>query len=215
MQYQVEAVLLGFAMGPACLASCGPVLFPWLAAAARPLAGTAFLLAQFLAGRLAGYLVFAAAAWLLGFALPLEPPVRAAIFGAAHLAIAAALIFYALRLRKPKLPDCGSCAFSSQVHRWYDSTTPAVLGFLTGVNLCPPFVGAAVRAAEAGALSGAELFFVLFFAGTAVWFVPALAIGFLQHLPAAAVVARMTMVLLGGYYGYAGVISLGRSVLYG
>ena len=36
----VEAILLGFASGPACVTSCGPVLAPLLTAAGQPVRRT-------------------------------------------------------------------------------------------------------------------------------------------------------------------------------
>lgn len=64
-----EALLLGVSSGPVCLASCSPVL----AAEQKSPRGTGALLAQFLTGRLAGYLAFACLAWLLGLSLNLQP----------------------------------------------------------------------------------------------------------------------------------------------
>ena len=58
------------------------------------------------------------------------------------------------------------------------------LGFLTGINLCPPFLVAGVRAAQLEHLWAALLFFVCFFAGTAVWFLPFLSMGLVQRTPA-------------------------------
>ena len=68
-----EALLLGVSSGPVCLAACSPVLVPVLAAEQRSARGTGALLAQFLGGRLAGYLGFACIAWLLGLSLNLDP----------------------------------------------------------------------------------------------------------------------------------------------
>jgi hypothetical protein len=68
-----EALLLGVSSGPVCLASCTAVLIPVLAAEQRSPRGTGALLAQFLGGRLAGYLLFACLAWLLGLSLQLQP----------------------------------------------------------------------------------------------------------------------------------------------
>ncbi len=58
-----EALALGFGSGPVCVASCGPVLLPWLGAEPRDVGTTGRLLAIFLGGRLAGYLSFAVVAW--------------------------------------------------------------------------------------------------------------------------------------------------------
>ena len=82
-----EAVVLGFASGPVCVASCGPVLLPWLAAEPRGLRATGQLLGVFLGGRLAGYLAFAVIAWTAGVALPVDAGTRTLIFGLANLGL--------------------------------------------------------------------------------------------------------------------------------
>jgi hypothetical protein len=89
------------------------------------------------------------------------------------------------------------------------------LGFLTGINLCPPFLVAGVRAAQLAHLSAALLFFFCFFAGTAVWFIPFLSLGFLKRTPAVVAVARMVAVLLAFWYGFSGVSILIERTFHG
>jgi sulfite exporter TauE/SafE len=94
-----DAALLGLASGPACLASCGPVLAPSLAARGTGLAGTARLLASFLSGRVAGYLVFSVLVWSAGLTAPEAPRSRALVFGLVDLGMAAALVAYGFGTR--------------------------------------------------------------------------------------------------------------------
>jgi hypothetical protein len=56
---------------------------------------------------------------------------------------------------------------------------------------------------------------VCFFAGTAVWFLPFLSMGFVQRTPAVVTVARMVAVLLACWYGFSGVSILIERTLYG
>jgi Ca2+/Na+ antiporter len=92
---------------------------------------------------------------------------------------------------------------------------PVLLGLLTGVNLCPPFIVAAVRAMESGSVTGAVLFFLAFFAGTAVWFAPFTALGALRVAETAPTVARFTMLALAAYYAYLGILTLLGRLLHG
>jgi hypothetical protein len=195
-----EAVLLGLSSGPACLASCGPVLLPWLAFEAHNARGTAIALGEFLAGRLGGYLAFAALAWWAGMVLPLNPRAHAVFFGIAHLGIAAALVWHVFRPRR-------FCAG----HR---AGGPLTLGFLTGINLCAPFVAAAVRATESPGLGHAVLFFTAYFAGTTVWFLPALGVTGLRRFGSLATIARYMLSLLAAYYAYLGAVGIARSFVY-
>ena len=211
MSNVAEALALGFGAGPICVAYCGPVLLPWLGAEPRDLGTTGRLLAVFLGGRLAGYLSFAVVVWAAGLTIPLDLRTRTLVFGLANFGLAALLGFSACvpRRRWAKAPD-------ERHTRLYQIGTadrfrpPAAvtLGFLTGLNLCPPFVAAGIRAAATHSLPGALAFFALFFAGTAVWFLPSLAISPLRRFSALPVVARMTMAALSIYYAYLGVVSM-------
>jgi hypothetical protein len=78
---------------------------PVLAAEQKSPRGTGALLAQFLGGRLAGYLGFACIAWLLGLSLRFQPRDQALIYGLADLGLAIFLGGYALAARAPER-DC-------------------------------------------------------------------------------------------------------------
>ncbi len=197
-----EPLLLGFSSGLACLAACGPILLPWLAAAGAGWGGTTARLAGFLAGRLAGYLGFAVVAWALGLALPLAPRSGIVLAAVVDVALGAMLAFYAVRPVRPVGP-CGPMA-----RRTPRGIGPVVLGLLTGLNLCPPFVAAAVRAAQTHSLPAALGFFALFFAGTLVWFLPFLGVGAVRRFTAVPTVARFTAGLVAVYYGGRGIVTL-------
>jgi sulfite exporter TauE/SafE len=211
-----EALILGFGSGPVCLASCGPVLWPWLAAEQRDWRGNAGLLTSFLSGRLAGYLAFAVAAWAVGLALPGDARLRALVYGVANLALA---VFLACSVVWPRRGCRATDAPGGELHQIanvkraqrFHMPAAVTLGFLTGLNLCPPFVAAGVRAAETRSLFASLLFFTLFFAGTAVWFAPSVAISRLRRYPAVPAVARITLAVLAIYYLYLGIISCAAS----
>ncbi len=212
-----EPALLGFSSGLVCLAACGPVLLPWLAAEGVGLRGTGALLGRFLGGRLAGYLAFATMAWALGLALPLPAGLEAWRFGAVHLALAAALAWYALSTLRPRPATCAG-GLSAPRRRAlavrFRAAGPAVLGFLSGLNLCPPFLVAGVRAAQQHSLPGALEFFALFFAGTLVWFLPFLGVSAVRRFTGLRLVARFTTLLVAAYYGYLGSVTMGAALLH-
>jgi sulfite exporter TauE/SafE len=204
-----EALALGFGSGPVCLASCGPVLLPWLGAEPRELRTTGRLLALFLGGRLAGYLSFAVVAWAAGLALPLDARTRTLVFGLANFGLAVLLGASALFPRRhcmtvPDEPQTGLYQIGPADR--FRPPAAVTLGFFTGLNLCPPFVAAGVRAAATHSLVGALAFFTLFFVGTAVWFIPSLAVSPLRRFRAVPSVARMTMAALAIYYAYLGIV---------
>ena len=216
-----EALVLGLTTGPVCMASCGPVVLPWMLVQPKGMWSHSRQLFLFLAARLAGYMVFAAAAWLLGAAIPRAWSGRSWAYVGIDLLLALALVVYAAGWPRSRR---ASSALSPRpsVHLVEIGAAPhprpsgaLALGFLTGINLCPPFLVAGVRAAQLAHLSGALFFFLCFFAGTAIWFLPFLSLGFLQRTPAVVTVARMVAVLLACWYGFSGVSLLIERTLHG
>ena len=208
-----EAMALGLASGPACVASCGPVLVPSSLAEGAGLRLNVRYLSAFLGMRFLGYLVFAAFAWEVGTLVSLASGVRSLVFGTVHVLLAGVLLCYAYAAGRSCVHACaGSELVNIGVAGKHGVPGAAVLGFLTGVSLCPPFVAAAVRVAELDSLAAALFFFTVFFAGTSVWFVPFVGLGCVRRNEAVTTVARMAMVLVAFYYAYLGLMMLiGRS----
>ena len=204
-----EALFLGLASGPACVASCGPVLVPSLLAERDGLRLNSRYLSAFLATRLLGYLLFAAVAWELGALVAIPSSERSLVFALIHLLLAAVLLRYAYSVGRACNHACASSELvtigAAGKHRVPGA---AVLGFLTGVSLCPPFVAAGIRVAELGSLAAALFFFTIFFVGTSIWFVPFVGLGCVRRNEAVTTVARMAMVLIAFYYAYLGVMML-------
>jgi len=225
--------VLGLATGPVCLATCGPVVVPWMMVQPRGVRSHSRQLGLFLAARLAGYMVFATAVWLVGSSIQRAWPGRAGIgqswlMGGIDVLLAAALVFYAVGW--PHRRCAAANPAYAQASARHGATGELVrigepprplrsgalaLGFLTGINLCPPFLVAGMRAAQLEHLSAALVFFACFFAGTAVWFLPFLSMGFVQRTPAVVTVARMVAVLLACWYGFSGVSILIERTFYG
>ena len=163
-----QALALGLASGPACVASCGPVVIPSLLAERAGLRINVRYLSTFLATRLLGYLVFATVAWELGALLTLPVSGRLWVFATIHLLLGFVLLWYAYSVGRSCTQACaGSELVTIGAPAGRKVPAAAALGFLTGVSLCPPFVAAGVRAAEAANLVGALVFFTVFFAAWA------------------------------------------------
>jgi len=209
-----EALVLGLASGPACMASCGPVVVPSLLAERAGLRLNTRYLSTFLGARFLGYLLFSAVAWELGALISLPPAPRMLLIGVIHVLLACVLLWYAYSAGHTCTQSCsGSELVSIGVTRKRSVSGAAALGFLTGLSLCPPFVAAGVRAAELGSVAAALVFFAVFFVGTSAWFVPFVGLGCVARNEAVTTVARMAMVLIGLYYAYLGLaMLLGRKV---
>ena len=214
-----EALALGLASGPACIAACGPVLVPSLLTGQAGLRPNARSLSAFLGARLLGYLLFAVVAWELGALASLLTAPRGLLIGIVYVLLAGVLFWYAYSAKH----DCARPCSGSELVRIGAGTVEqhgekkhrlvagaAALGFLTGLNLCPPFVVAGIRAAGLGSVVQALLFFIFFFVGTSVWFVPFAGLGCVVRNQAVNTVARMAMALIALYY-----LTLGIALLLG
>lgn len=206
----MQPFLLGLASGVTCLAYCAPVLIPLMLGEARGVPRSLLLLGQFLGGRLAGYLLFGFAAWATGRLAPPGTEHRGLAFGIAYAALALLMLAYGV-FRPPTVCAGEPRGVRALLARW-PAALPAGLGFLTGVNLCPPFLLAFAGAADSASVWGSLLFFTLFFAGTSVYMVPLSLAGGLRRFQAARAVGRLAAVCVGLYYLYAGVLLIVREV---
>lgn len=211
-----EAFLLGLASGPACVASCGPVVVPSLLAEGAGWRLNARYLTSFLGTRFLGYLLFAAVAWELGVLVSPPPAARTLIYGGIHVLLGVALLWYARSIGRGCAHACAGSRLVS-IGRVGKHGVPgaAVLGLLTGVSLCPPFVAAGLRAAQLGSMAAALLFFAVFFVATTLWFVPFLGLGCVQRNTSVIFVARTAIVLVALYYLLAGMAMLAGRRIYG
>jgi len=215
----LEGFALGLASGPACVVTCTPVLGPWLVAERGGPAAPWRPLAEFLIGRLIAYGLFAVAAWWLARALSEETIFRAWIFGLANTALGVVLIPYGLR----RTPDraAGHCGhhrdgrLGARLAQTIPTRMPLLLGFFLGLNLCPPFLLATTAAAQTESLGGSLLFFFLFFLGTSLWLLPFPLFGALGRVPSLAVIARFSAAIVGLYYAYLGILTLGGILSHG
>ncbi len=186
-----QAFFLGLSMGPACLGYCAPVFFPLVASERQTKwVGTARLVGLFLLGRLAGYSLVGAGVGIAG-ALLLQG-VSATAWGVVRIAMGILLILFGL-LTAATRPRW--CAMQGKPGR--SLAFSALLGFLTGLNLCPPFGAAIAGAAAAGSVQSALFYFWSFFAGTALYFAPLVFISPLTRMEAFRQVARVCLFLSG------------------
>jgi len=215
-----EALVLGFASGSACLASCGVVLLPWLTGLRRGPGGTLALLGVYLGGRLGGYLVFGLGVGLAGARLDLRGSAGLLVGGLTSLAVGTMLGVQAWRGPRPEHGGCPAAlggpldrrhGLAGLLARRQGLAGLALLGLLTGLNLCGPFVAATLRAAQAGGPLRAMLFFLVFFVGTAVWTLPLALVGLFRRWRALAQVARLTLGILAVHYTcFGALLLLGR-----
>lgn len=214
--------MLGLATGPICLASCGPVVLPWMLVQPSGVRVHVRQMSIFLGARLAGYLLFASLIWVVGAVVARSWGQQTWMYGTVQVLLAAGLLIYAAgwphahcAIAKSKAPALVQIADAPAEPPRPRPAGAMALGFLTGINLCPPFLVAGLRAAQLSTLSGALFFFAAFFLGTAVWFMPFLSLSLVRRTPTFLTVARMAAVLLACWYGFAGASLLIEKAIYG
>ncbi len=200
----MQGLLLGLANGATCLAYCAPVLIPLMLGEGQKTRQNWGLLGKFLGGRLAGYLLFGLIAWLASQLIFGEPAYRNLILGVAYVVLSVLLAVYGLS--KAPVACAGSMKDARRLLRRWPALLPLGVGFLTGLNLCPPFLLAFTNAAGAGTLAASLFFFLAFFVGTSLYFVPLAFVGFMSHVNALRTVGKLAAVLMALYYAYTGVI---------
>ena len=231
----MQGFLLGLAVAPTCLAYCVPVAVPYLLGEGRTVRSSALAMGQFLGGRLCGYLAFAVLAWLVHQMLHQGTTGRLDVVagGAVDLVLAGLLTWYGLATRPAPcaahrfVASCGNegpiaVELPTGPHRQTEAAggrhtpqktaprrsllvLPVAMGFLTGLNLCPPFLAAFTGAAKTESLGESLAFFACFFLGTLVFFLPLPLLGALGRFSAIKSIGRLTALVMAAFYVYAGI----------
>jgi sulfite exporter TauE/SafE len=207
----MEGFLLGVANGMTCLAFCAPVLVPFLLEQGKDSRRSALVLAQFLGGRLGGYLLVGLLAWATGSLALLSTGHQGVLVGAAYVGLSALLLVAVLRRRAITPGACALHGAQAWLAHW-PALIPAGMGFLAGLRICPPLLLAFAGAANAGTLVNSLVFFLTFFLGTCVYFLPLPSLGVLARAPGPRAVGRFAAVIVALYYLYAGCLLIAGGV---
>jgi sulfite exporter TauE/SafE len=205
-----EGFLLGLSTGVVCVAYCGPALLPYLMAESGGLRKSILFVAVFLAGRLTAYLITAVVAGMIGQTFLKDSGTRTILMSIAYMLLAIMLIIYGFyRFRE----ICLGTTARSIVKPGKNKTAnriivPYTAGFLTGINICPPFLLAITGAVDSGSITGSILFFLAFFAGTSVFFIPMPFAGIFMRQQVIRITGKFAALLAGIIYFYKGLVLL-------
>jgi len=202
-----EGFILGLSTGVVCLAYCGPVLIPFLLSEANTLLNNTYTVLLFLTGRLIAYGIVGLLSGLAGAKLMQPSSGQSVFFGILYIILALLMIAYGFfRFREICL---GRTRIAGKVYfqRW-PYLVPVAGGFATGINLCPPFLLAITGALQSGAVLKSLLFFLLFFVGTSLYFIPLPFIGFFRRQQVLRIVGKFAAIIAGIIYLYKGIIFL-------
>ena len=191
LSHLVEGFLLGISLGATCLLTCGPVIFVFLLRQERTLKTSFQIFGKILIGRFFGYAIFGLVAGFIGGVIP--DNIRMPISYGSFIILGAILIYYGIRGGhfSQKCPAKGAGKYIAN---------PIILGFITGLEICPPFLLAIARAASlGGAFAGATLF-IGFFVGTSIFLLPVAFFGAASSMKAFRVFAGIASVIVGMWF---------------
>lgn len=207
----MQAFILGLSTGAICISYCAPALLPFLFIEGDKARKNFVYLGIFMAGRLCGYVLFAVIAWVLSKTLLSNIMHRELIYGSAFLILSVLLIFYCFKKTRK---TCGCHTEKYPLFPLVKSKylLPLIFGFLTGVNICPPFLLAFTGASTTGGLFSSIIYFLTFFMGTAVFFLPIPLIGILNIHKPLKTIGKMSAAVASAYYFYLGLINIVGSI---
>jgi sulfite exporter TauE/SafE len=202
-----EGFLLGLSTGVVCLAYCGPVLIPFLMGEANTLRNNSMTVALFLAGRLVAYSLVGLISGFAGSRWMQPSQGQTFFFGVVYIMLALLMVAYGFYRFNEICLGKTRIAGKEYFKRW-PWLVPVAGGFATGINLCPPFLLAITGALQSGAVLNSFLYFVFFFLGTSLYFVPLPFIGFFRRQQVLRIVGKFAAILAGIIYLYKGIIIL-------
>ncbi len=195
--------MLGLSTGPVCLAYCAPILVPLIVAEdeQHKFFRTFRLLGLFLLGRLGGYIGVGLVTGILGSSiLKFSKGTPQAVVS---LLMGMILLAFGLMKNFPRLKLCEMLPKGRSSVGW-----GVVLGFLTGLSICPPFIAAVTVSAALGSLQGSLFYFIAFFVGTAIYIPPMVFLGPLSRVTSVNQVAKICLILTGSWFTIKGLAIL-------
>jgi len=200
----LEGLALGFSTGGYCLSACMPFLIPYMLVEAKSgvFHNLKFIL-EFLFGRLMAYIIFAFVISVLG--QNFHGLVFSKILSIAMIISALLMLVYAFAKNFPKLHFCIKIDSSSHL-----SKMPFFLGFLIGINICPPFLIGMVKLLELASVAKGMVYFLGFFIGTAFYTLPLLSLTWVVKIKRLQNIGNITAFIVGAWFLMIGIISLLR-----
>ncbi|MDD1729760.1 MAG: sulfite exporter TauE/SafE family protein [Methanospirillum sp.] len=181
-----SGILLGLSTGLFCLASCAPIIVSFMLGEEREHRQNIRIIIEIACGRLGAYLLIGLLTGL--FAAELEGELFHRIGGVALILVSLLLLYSTISMIPFRF---GFCRCIPKVK----SQTPLLFGFLTGINVCPPFLLAISYAIAISSIIGSVLLFLGFFLGTSIYLLLLIPVGFAGRFENARIVGRITAVL--------------------
>jgi sulfite exporter TauE/SafE len=202
----VKALLLGFSASFWCLGYCFIVAGPlMLSRTQHSIKHTLYALSLFIAGRFIAYVLFGFMVGLLSAYIKDFLLFHNHVAPVLFILLGAMMVIYGLFETFPILQKrcVGGNLPSSDKYLFF-------IGFLTGVNLCPPFLLAITCSLKTGSVIKSIVFFIFFFVATTVSMIPFIFSGFVSRFKDVRVAARIVAVIAGAWFIYRAAVGFTR-----
>lgn len=183
----IQPFLLGLSVGIFCFTYCVPFIAPYLVAEERKFKKNLSVILKYIGGRFIGYVLFGAIFGYLGERINNSTVNLILIISLAVLSLF--LIFYSLGFLKPNWSLCSAKLFRNK--------SPYVMGFLMGVNICPPFLMSLAYIFTLHSSMKGIIYFCFFFLGTTLYFLPLIFLGFLGKMKEFRLIGRISGLIVG------------------
>lgn len=197
----------GLATGVYCFSYCIPFIAPVMVAEERAWRDNLKLLLKFLAGRFLGYIFFGAAVGLLGQRL--DNKILNIVMLVSLIVLSLVMIFEFFGLIT--LKGFKLCAAPKKLATGF----PFLMGLLMGVNICPPFLMSLAFVFELHSALEGIVYFIMFFVGTSVYFIPVYLLGYFNKLEEFRTAGRISALIVGVAFFIYGVYKLWGVSSYG
>lgn len=205
----IKGFILGLSSGGYCVASCIPVFVPYILSEGKATKWNFIYLSKFMLGRLLGYVLFAILAWITGNFIIKQSGYREIIFAISYILLSLTLIIYTFSNSHRVCNVKYFNKFFNPANKEKNFTTILLLGLFTGLNVCPPFVLAFSDAAFFTNILSSILYFIAFFTGTTIYFMPIPFIGALKSNQIK-FIGQMCSLIIGVFYMCLGILMLLR-----
>lgn len=200
----LQPILVGLSLGAFCLSYCFPFLATFMASEHRDVKANSKLIFRFILGRLLGYILFGSIFGFLGEKL--QSPFLTLITDLSLILISIVLILYLCGLLKEKKESCPSQKFHSR--------NAMMMGFLMGINICPPFLLSLPYVFSLHSTWLGVVYFLIFFLASSIYFLPMIFVGMLGKIKEFQLVARLSGFICAGIFIVYGGYSIVRTFIF-
>jgi sulfite exporter TauE/SafE len=208
----MEALILGLSTGTSCLVFCGPVIVPYLLGEGVSVRHSLIDILIFLSSRFLVYMLLGLLAALVGQAFFKSELFSGIITGSAYIILSVTLIIYSFFRIKPfcMLKNFHDIPMNNPDRRTI--AVPLIGGLATGLSLCPALLLAFTGAAAEESILQSILFFILFYAGTTVYFLPLMFLGLIHGKNVIHIIGKIAAGMAGIIFFAKGLILLINSI---